>query len=379
MIPTTIPVTYVPNPNAADGEPVASGGSLFTQLTDCPSSYAGSASFVVSVKADETGLEFTASGSGGGGSSYFTKVGTAYIGGDQTGDTRGAGALDVQSARDASSKVASGINSSAAGYGNTALALNAAAFGYNNSANGYNSATFGVRNSASNYGGCAFGYGCNAGGTHASAFGNSSQANGVNSSAFGYQNATGVGGQNNSAFGCYNTSDADNSSAFGYGNTASGVGSSAFGYKGNARIAKTTNIGGPIISRKDAGEADFFQAFGGVEVVLTGSITDLKTAQDGIISMPLGCSFYPNEVGVIITSADTVGAQPTVRFGNDTDPAFLLAATATTALTAVKDRQRFQTLLSSNGQTVITAGVTVGATATTLNGRFYFKGLLIED
>ena len=169
--------------------------------------------------------------------------------------------------------------------------------------------------------------------------------------------------------------------AQGPNSTASGYRSSAIGSKAHSRINYTTNICGPQITRKDNGEglAETFNQFCGVEVVLTSPIEDLKTVTDYVITLPNGCHFYPDECGVIITAADTVAVQATVRFGNSGTPAKLLAATITTTAAAVYDRHRFQTLLSAAGEVTLSAGVTIAATATTLTGRFYWKGLLVED
>jgi hypothetical protein len=71
--------------------------------------------------------------------------------------------------------------------------------------------------------------------------------------------------------------------------------------------------------------------------------------------------------------------QPTVRFGYTGTLAGLVAAVITTNLLANFDRERFQTLVSYAGRTSLTAGVTVVATATTMNARYYWKGHYVED
>jgi translation initiation factor 2 gamma subunit (eIF-2gamma) len=56
-----------------------------------------------------------------------------------------------------------------------------------------------------------------------------------------------------------------------------------------------------------------------------------------------------------------------------------LAAVATTNLTDFNKRQRYTSLLDYDGHTVLTATIAAGATATALRGRFYWKGILVED
>jgi hypothetical protein len=380
-------------------------------------------------------LQQIAAAGGGGGTHYFNLVGTAYIGGDQTGNARGAGALDVQSVRSAATQVASGDNSSAFGYRNTASGYRSVAIGYLNTASNSRSNAFGYFNTASGTYSSAVGYkstasdqyssavGCKnlAMGRYSSAFGYNSTASGLRSSAVGYTNtasdkySSAVGytntasnthtsafgykntasGQYSSAVGYTNTASNTYSSAFGYNSTASGLRSSAVGYTNTAsghyssavgytaiaRIVNTTNICGPQIIRKDAGEtlAAAFQSFCGVNTVLMWTEVDLKVADDFVITLPAGCHFYPDECGVIVTSATLVTVQPTVRFGNTGTPAKFLAAAITTTAIVQFDRQRFQTLLSAAGEVTLSAGVTIVATATTMLGRFYMKGLLVED
>ena len=73
-------------------------------------------------------------------------VGTAWLGGDKTGDVRGDSALDIQSGRFLPTRVASGTNSSAFGYSNTSSGTSSSAFGYNNTASGYYASSVGYNN-----------------------------------------------------------------------------------------------------------------------------------------------------------------------------------------------------------------------------------------
>ena len=80
---------------------------------------------------------------------YLKKIGTAFVGGDFTGNARGANALDIQSSRSAVTQVASGANSSAIGYRNTASGAASSAIGYDNTASGAASSAIGYDNTAS--------------------------------------------------------------------------------------------------------------------------------------------------------------------------------------------------------------------------------------
>lgn len=113
--------------------------------------------------------------------------------------------------------------------------------------------------------------------------------------------------------------------------------------------------------------------------VIMSDVVDLTAVADVTAPIWDGVRFFPDEVGLIITAADGVTGQPTIRFGITGTLDKLLAATATTGLDAAHKRERFQTLASSDGESSLTAGVTVGATATTLTGRFYWKGFAVVN
>ena len=113
--------------------------------------------------------------------------------------------------------------------------------------------------------------------------------------------------------------------------------------------------------------------------VITSGALDLKTAQTYEIPLPTGVTFFPDEVGIIVTAASTVTVQPTVQFGINGGAQDYLDAVATTGLDAVRARQRFQTLKTAKGATTLRFEVTVGATATTLTGRIYWRGIAFED
>lgn len=223
----------------------------------------------------------------------------------------------------------------------------------------------GVGNVVSGANGVGMGRDNQATGSSAMAFGNASVATATGSLVVGRSgNVSGV-----------------NALGLGYSVVASAHESAALGYRAVARVQKTVNVGGAIIQRKDDGEAagDALHSFPGVEVVLMSKEVDLKVVADQTLTLASGCHFFADEVGLLITSANTVSGQPTIRAGWTGTLAGLLAAVQTTGLDAGHDRQRFASMLDSGGKTSLTAGVTVAATATTLLGRFYWKGLLVED
>ena len=173
------------------------------------------------------------------------------------------------------------------------------------------------------------------------------------------------------------------------------AGAIAFGDGANADGADSIAIGGtwvfvprtlqfaalPAVSRNNNSYTEAVAAWkmSGAQSVIMSEPLDLKTLQTHTIPLPTGVTFFPEEVGVIITAASGVTGQPTLRFAITGTEAKFLAATATTGLDAVHERERFATLLSSDGAKTLRAEVTVAATGTTLTGRVYWKGFAVVD
>jgi hypothetical protein len=171
------------------------------------------------------------------------KVGTAYIGGDRSGNARGNNALDIQTQRTGITRVASGTNaiafgnrntasgdySSVFGFQNTASNKYANAFGSLNTASGDYSSVFGNQCTASGAYSTVVGFNSSAGGDYSSAFGNQCSASGYSSTAAGYLcNATAEGAV---AMGNTCNAQGDNSVAMGHACYASKASSTAMGHK----------------------------------------------------------------------------------------------------------------------------------------------------
>jgi len=175
--------------------------------------------------------------------------------------------------------------------------------------------------------------------------------------------------------------------AYSWGDGAISIGSSA-----EAQADGAVAIGGFTLTtphvfcvealpaaRKGGTEAGAAWEMSAAQSVILSDVLDLKTLQTYTIPMPTGVTFYPDEVGVIVTAADTVSGQPTLQFGITGTADKYLAATATTGLAAARDRERFATLASDGGATTLRAEITVAATGTTLSGRVYWKGAAVID
>lgn len=93
--------------------------------------------------------------------------------------------------------------------------------------------------------------------------------------------------------------------------------------------------------------------------------------------LPTGITFYPTEVGVIVTSASGVTGQPVVRFGVVGATQKHIADTTVGGLTAAGKRHRFGTLLGYDGESALTAEVVTAAVASGLMARFYWRGFAV--
>jgi hypothetical protein len=189
------------------------------------------------------------------------KSGTAYIGANLTGNSRGTNSLDIQSTRSTLDYVASGPSAIALGRNVKAHITQSVTIGadcFTFGADGFGNVTIGNSCTNSGYYSAAVGYACSvdweeattnsssAFGAYSQAkkgsatFGNSCFALGLISASFGIGcQATGAG---SSAFGISCQATGAGSSAFGISCQATGAGSSAFGRGAISTVADTLEI-----------------------------------------------------------------------------------------------------------------------------------------
>lgn len=164
-------------------------------------------------------------------SSSFGTIGGLRL--DQTGNSRGTAALDIQSHRSGVTQVASGTNSTALGSDNIAGSLGSVAIGYTNTTTINNSLAAEVAIGYSNTAVDASGSG------NAVAIGTQNNATNVTTAAIG--NSTSATASNASAVGNNTHATNANTSAFGYNLTVSGGYSAAFGGGGNSGSTTSTS------------------------------------------------------------------------------------------------------------------------------------------
>lgn len=168
----------------------------------------------------------------------------------------------------------------------------------------------------------------------------------------------------------------------GYQANSSASGASAIGFGAQARVTDTTNIAGCIVISQDDGQgiANSLRRYAGARVIIMTPVVNLETVADQTVTLPAGLHFYFDTVGVIATNIVGLVTQPTVQFGVTGTPAQQIAPVVTTLLTASNTREPFTTLLApQTGATSLVAGVTGAAAGTTVEGRFYWEGILLED
>lgn len=299
--------------------------------------------------------------------SVIRRVSNAFVGIDHSGDARGAGALDIQTERSASSMVASGQDAVVLGQNNTGAGLNAVIVGGSNSVDGSSDDCVIVGTSNDVQSGFSVVVGKSntvTGGSQVVSVGNSQVMGGTSSVAVG--NTAGVTtGTGGTALGNNASVQASRSVALGNGAIA--------------RLADSFNVSGVPIIRKDAGESVPIQSWSGMPALIFSAEKDLKTTFDVTVTLPAGCKFWLDEVGIVCTALDTLATQPTIRFGIVGTLAKHYVAAITTQLTAVGKRETVVPLVPQDGETTLSAGVTIAASATTCKGRFYWKGIYVED
>lgn len=293
----------------------------------------------------------------------------------------GAGAGSIQTLGNGAN--ASAINSFAAGFNSVANSLNSIAIGTQAEAqNGY-SIAIGPQAIASGVDSLAIVDSSVAAGDYSIAIGQSANTVGAQSIAIGFTPV--AAGTDSVAIGNLAQSTGINSIAV--GSPSSGVAdySIALGFNSGATIIGGVNISGTIITKKtsNVGSGNYVIEGSAAVVTITTEEIDLKApAADYTLTIPSGAKFYPDEVDLILTTiGGTVTAQPFVRAGITGTLAKLLAIVQTTALTATLfNRQRYQTLLSTTGESTLTFGVTTPATgSSTIMGRAVFRGILVEN
>lgn len=295
--------------------------------------------------------------------------------------------------------IASGTNAVALGINSEATATNAVAVGVNADATSGSAIAIGDTATATAFETVSIGWNSRAWADGGVAVG-WTWADGVSSVSIGYDNA---------AMTASSVAIGDGATVRvppGDGSGAIAIGQYAWSEAKNAIQIGTDGIvfGDNCISlgrnNIDDGEADIFQvgalpAVGrphfwknaanahwsmvGCQSVIMTEAMDLKVLASHTITIPTAARFFVDEVGVVITHANTVTGQPTVRFGVTGDTERYLAATALTGMDAVDKRQRFTSLSSPDGAQTLRAEITVAATGTTLRGRFYWKGFAVVN
>jgi hypothetical protein len=321
------------------------------------------------------------------------KVGTAWIGGDLTGNTRGANALDVQSLRNSSTQVANqleGINygikltnngesstavgnnvtinqSSAYSSQNPSVACNV--FGLNSSAAGGFSTAIGSSsvvdgNGCTAIGSGAFAVGDIAGDGYSTAIGAIVQATGNYNTAFGAF-CSAIGPSGCTAIGASSGAEGDLSTAIGYGNSASGSESVAIG---NATISsnyQTISIG---VYSSATGFNDI--AFGYSTIASGGSSLAIgngcQSRSDSSIAIGGGSYVYNNNT-LRLNSSGTAGSY--IRLHGNTG---MCAMTVQNRSTEYDDAKRSQSVTITRSGT--TATVTLNAHGYSVGAQVIISG-----
>lgn len=270
-----------------------------------------------------------------------------------------------------------GTQSVAVGGSATATSTNATAVGRSSTA-GASSVALGHSANATGLYKLAIGYGANAsGGDYAHAIGHLAAAAGTYGLAVGYRaSAGGTGGL-----------------AVGYNANAAFTGSIAIGYNATVPAANVARIGAPImipgltVPYGDAGQR--LRRMAGCEVVLLSNsydLTDVTPFDGGTLGnkdfwvMPAGLKFYPDEVGIVTETQTGVTTGPTVSFGHGGTGSEILSSQlfASAVLGQSGGRGEYASV-APEGVGTVSIDMVTGATATTLTGRFFVRGLLLEN
>ena len=278
--------------------------------------------------------------------------------------------------------------STAVGVCSYAVGIKSNAFGMCSWACGDCSTSIGTYTQAGDCRALAIGYGARALCENTLSIGRSTCACKCEALAIGYKSC--ALGCATTAIGCGSISSGVRSAALGQHSCATTDYSTAFGSYAKTRVDWTTNIGGPIIIKKDASVEDTLEStiggdflqYSGVETVLMTKEVDFMTQDEHEIELPTGARFWINEMGIIATVVTAITTQPTISIGIDTDTNKHLDNTLTLNLTAAGKRERYIPASPDDGEETLVGKVAITAITSgggSMKGRFYFKGLLVEN
>ena len=158
-------------------------------------------------------------------------------------------------------------------------------------------------------------------------------------------------------------------------------------------VQNVSEVGDTVIHRglsicgEDADAVTFNAMDHGVsdQAVIWTAEVDLATLADdiAIITIPSGVDFFLDEVGFVCTVWDTVTVWPVIDIGTATAGAQIVSAqTIASEVDAANTRDKAITQVAdieTISLAAIYVSVTTAATATSMDGRFYFRGLAIEQ
>jgi len=192
----------------------------------------------------------------------------AYIGGDQTGNTRGEDALDIQSNRTAVTQVASAVRAIAIGMKNTVSAINATVFGEENT----------VNSSAND----------------SSVIGRENIISGERTVAHGSLLKTGVDDNNNVLMGRTIDVNGDNSIGIGDDIDIDGSQSVAMGYQCDVTGNNSASIGRNVVTTANVGEFGIWDYNSGTKSrggsVRVSNLGNADNPDDGFVSLSVNDS-----------------------------------------------------------------------------------------
>lgn len=119
------------------------------------------------------------------------------------------------------------------------------------------------------------------------------------------------------------------------------------------------------------------------EAVFTTVDVSLTANATFSVAVPAGAAFYPNRCGLIVTGGSSITGYPKVEFGDSANGnTYYLAPSFCPNLAGQWSRQDFSSLATQQGTigtNSVNATITVPGTGTSLTGRFYWKGLIIQQ
>lgn len=142
-------------------------------------------------------------------------------------------------------------------------------------------------------------------------------------------------------------------------------------------VDESTVLNAPILPELILSNARIYRNSGSPAILCL--YVNAKFVTTNTLTLPSGCKFFVDEIGVIVEDYASISAQPYLEFGITGDTNKFATNAQTTGLTAEGERERITVSDIDTGVTSLVCKTNTAAVGTTMILRVYFKGIFVTD